>query len=84
MPSGILPDVYGSFGAVTVASLNDIYFFGLTTRLTNQKCLLHTPPLDKRLTLRLRRQQMSGLICLKHMSGYANYLVSKRVAAKVI
>jgi hypothetical protein len=37
MPSGLLPDVYGPFGAFTVASLKDIYFSGLTTRLTEPK-----------------------------------------------
>jgi hypothetical protein len=39
MPSGMLLDVYGPFGAFTVASLNDrdIYFSGLTTRLAKPK-----------------------------------------------
>jgi hypothetical protein len=37
MPSGILPDAYGPFEAVTVAFLNDIYFSGLTTWLTKPK-----------------------------------------------
>jgi hypothetical protein len=37
MPSGILLDVYGPFGAVSVAFLNDIYFSGLTTWLTKPK-----------------------------------------------
>jgi hypothetical protein len=37
MPSGMLPDVYGPLGAFTVASLNDIYFSGLTTRSTKPK-----------------------------------------------
>jgi hypothetical protein len=37
MPSSILPDVYGPFGADTVAFSNDIYFCGLTTWLTKSK-----------------------------------------------
>jgi hypothetical protein len=37
MPNVLLPDVYGPFEAFTVAFLNDIYFSGLTTRLTKPK-----------------------------------------------